>query len=461
MGSPFHGKCSGRFLRTIAELRPQPPPAPACGSRPRLACFLPEDQKNDANVHGSWGAPVYMTDAPIPAAPSAPPDSSVPVTLAEIDTTSGSIIHYLYHILNRDRLSPHLYKFYLILVWPTFAALLIGSFFGPLPLTHPEGALRVPFFYDWATFFWVFISVPTLIILTVTDQAVLAGSIERLQSDSIILFQRDVQNKLVARWQRYFRLTNLYGQLLSAIIGFVSTYYAGVSLLLVGSWQAHEGQFLPGGVIFLILTFIFYSFVSVYVVRVLAITLLLRDIVANAELNMLPLHPDGAGGLRPVGRLGLRNQYLLSVFGLTLVIVVSEMLRYQSPLPPISVYLIISIVVAYLLLSPVVFIGPLLPFHRAMLNSKSQLMSEVARRMRVELTRLRAQLPSGPISKEDEELIERLQGIGAVITGLPVWPFDIGTLRKFFAALALPFLGTAANPLMRFVFDQLRALLYH
>jgi len=59
------------------------------------------------------------------------------------------------------------------------------------------------------------------------------------------------------------------------------------------------------------------------------------------------------------------------------------------------------------------------------------------------------------------EVIERLRRIGAVINGLPVWPFDIGTLRKFFAALALPFLGTAATPLMKFVFDQLRALLDH
>jgi hypothetical protein len=115
--------------------------------------------------------------------------------------------------------------------------------------------------------------------------------------------------------------------------------------------------------------------------------------------------------------------------------------------------LIVAAVIAYVILGPIVFMAPLLPFRSGMLRNKSQLMSEVAQRIRVELDRLRGQLRSGQISKEDEELIERLRKIGAVIDELPVWPFDAGTLRKFVTAYVIPILSSAAYPVVTAVFE--------
>jgi hypothetical protein len=42
------------------------------------------------------------------------------------------------------------------------------------------------------------------------------------------------------------------------------------------------------------------------------------------------------------------------------------------------------------------------------------------------------------VTKEDEELIERLRKMCAAIDELPVWPFDPGTLRKFMTAYVIP-----------------------
>ena len=80
-------------------------------------------------------------------------------------------------------------------------------------------------------------------------------------------------------------------------------------------------------------------------------------------------------------------------------------------------------------------------------------MSDVAQRLRVELDRLRAQLASGAISKEDGELIERLRKIGAVIDELPVWPFDAGILRKFLTAYITPLLSAVGYPVLKIVLD--------
>jgi hypothetical protein len=115
--------------------------------------------------------------------------------------------------------------------------------------------------------------------------------------------------------------------------------------------------------------------------------------------------------------------------------------------------LIVAAIVAYLLLGPLVFLGPLLPFRAGMLRTKSELMGEVAQRLRVELQRLRSQLKDGEITKQDEELIDRLRKVGAVIGELPVWPFDAGTLRKFLGAYVVPAASAVLYPLFHSLLD--------
>jgi hypothetical protein len=156
---------------------------------------------------------------------------------------------------------------------------------------------------------------------------------------------------------------------------------------------------------------------------------------------MLPFHPDKSAGLRPMGHLGLRNQYALTVCGVNVLLLALISRHLNAPQLP---DLIVAAATACVILGPLVFIGPLLPFRAAMLRSKTELMSEVAQRLRIELQRLRKQMRAGQITKEDEELIDRLRKIGAVIDELPVWPFDAGTLRKFLTAYVIPVLGAVA-----------------
>ena len=138
----------------------------------------------------------------------------------------------------------------------------------------------------------------------------------------------------------------------------------------------------------------FYTLIPVYVLRSLAISFLMRDVVAHAQLRILPLHPDHCGGLRPVGRLGLRNQYGLSVFGVNVVLLAAVSTIYLT-MPSSLYYMIAAASVAYVFVGPIVFMGPLLAFRAGMLRTKTELMSEVAQRLRRELTRIRTQITSG------------------------------------------------------------------
>lgn len=191
-------------------------------------------------------------------------------------------------------------------------------------------------------------------------------------------------------------------------------------------------------------------------VRNISIAFLLRDVVARCRLHVLPLHPDRAGGLQPVGRLGLRNQYALTAVGLNFVAALAVAYVFlDGHMSKSLVVLLIVLFVVYVVLSPVIFMTPLMPFRDEMLKRKTELQANVARRLLTELDQLYSRLSSGEIRAEDQGLVERLRSIAAVIDEMPVWPFDAATLRKFFTAMILPVVSTFSFPASRVLYEYL------
>ena len=105
---------------------------------------------------------------------------------------------------------------------------------------------------------------------------------------------------------------------------------------------------------------------------------------------------------------------------------------------PFSQILDVVATLAYLVLGPVVFIGPLLPFRAKMAEAKADWMHEMQHYIHREFSALRARIREGHVSQADEELVERLRTLGDVVHEMPVWPFDARTLRKFMTAYVVP-----------------------
>ena len=221
-----------------------------------------------------------------------------------------------------------------------------------------------------------------------------------------------------------------------------------------GFWiVAADGHLLLAGYVYLAFIVLLYAMVSVYVLRCVVVSLFLRDLVSHAAVRMLPFHPDKCGGLRPVGELGLRNQYTLTVLGLNIVLLVAVWVFGLHPDPGMH-DLLIAATIAYLILGPIVFLGPLLPFRGGMLRAKAEWSSEVAVLLRRHFDRLREKIRAGQITKTDEEEIDRLRKVGEVIDGLPVWPFDARTLSKFATAYVvpvIPLLGEAVQWIVKVI----------
>jgi len=368
-----------------------------------------------------------------------------------VDTTRGSVLHAWARAGGRRE---SLLRTYIASVLVTYVPLAIATMLGPLPLLpSPAGDPRLTFLADWNVAFMLLVSFPAMMMFIVTDQRELASALRRVQLDGVMVLSREKASQVVAAWSSRWPVINAAGYAVGVALGAAISYvnFQTFSNPAVRYWIASDSRLVLPGYVFLACVFVFYALIPVVVFRTLAISLFLRDAVENAGLRMMPFHPDRCGGLRPVGRLGLRSQWLLTILGLNIVTL--GLLVWYLEMHGSVEAMPIAAAIAYLIIGPAVFVAPLLPFRNGMLRTKAELMAEVSERLRIELQRLRKQLPAGVITKEDEELIERLRKIGTIIDQLPVWPFDANTLKGVVTAYAVP-IGAGVYPAIKFILEH-------
>lgn len=362
-----------------------------------------------------------------------------------LNTTRGSLLHFFFAGQNRARniRKPRPIIAYLTIVAVTYLPLFLFN----LNNIHSElgftNGYKLPFLADWNVFFMFFISLPLLVAFASTDEHLLITALGRLVKEDILSISVEDADELCNNWTQRFARTNIIAQLIGLVVGMTLTWanYKVYTPPDVGFWIASNGKLEPSGYIFLYCIFLFYALIPIYVLRSNTIIRFLYALVNKAKIKIIPFHPDHCGGLRPVGSIGLRHQYILSVFGINVLLLVIISITFLS-IPSGLYILIVVAITSYLILGPFVFLGPLLPFRGGMLRSKNELMSIVAKRLRVELINIRQIIIDGNLTSDEEELVERLRKIGALIEQLPVWPFDSRTLRRFVTAYVIPIVGS-------------------
>ena len=378
-----------------------------------------------------------------------PESQGVPQRASEIlgglDTVGGSMLHALLRWrlagLRSSRVSN--VRLYVITVCLTCVPLCLVAFLTLPTLTQRSSALNLPFLYDGNVAFMFTVSLPLLVIYTMSDQRVLTTAITLIVREDILALDPETAMRLRVRWEPRFARLNGAGQVVAVLVASVVAWTNAIVVAdpYLGHWAMEAGRVSPVGYLYLWCLFLFYLVATIYAARCVAIIVFLRDLVGQAAIKLVPFHPDRCGGLRPVGEIGLRQQYALSIVGINLALLFFVSFEFLPPQRGLLA-LVAAATAAYGVLGPVVFLGPLLPFREGMSRAKIDLMKEVAGRLRVELTNVRQRLRSGPITKDDEELIERLQKIASFVEKLPVWPFDADTVRKFVTAFLFPLAGS-------------------
>jgi hypothetical protein len=394
----------------------------------------------------------FVSDAP------AIRDNPAADVVERLDTTAGSLVHRLFWRarpgVDATKVLPHLAIAAATCVLVTYVPLLIAAWVTLRSLTTPYDAVVLPFLHDWNVMFMFLVTMPALVAYLVNDQRVLTTALGRTVRDESLELSVADAIALSAEWKTLFYRVNVSAQVIGALIGaaLAWTNYHVYSPATVGYWTMHDDRLTGAGVVFLWGVFLFFTLTVVYVVRSVAVTFFLRALLKCSNIRVVPFHPDGSGGLRPVGAIGLNNQYLLTIYGLNVISfwVVKQSLNVPGELRA----LMIAAAVMYAVVGPIVFMAPLVQFRAGMRRAKAELMNEVAQRIRLELERIRVKLRKDDITKADEELIDRLRKIGAVINDLPVWPFDVPTVRKFLTAYLVPFV-TIGFPLLKKGFDYI------
>ena len=373
------------------------------------------------------------------------------------DTTAYSLLHRLAGYRGLESPPPPKVKIYLATVVVIYLPLLLAALLGPrTPADHLQ------FFHDWAASFVLLVSGPVLVILMVMDDYVLATSLKQVQQSGAvqILDARRVQQfPIVGPWHLTFGKLNLVAQIGGLVVGLFVAWRT-IQIYTppeVGFWITGNSGLLPIAYVYQYSLTLLYAVIVVFVLRSIVLSLYLLHLMSEAKIRILPFDPDKCGGLQPVSRLGLRNQYTLSILGVNVVLLLmtSRDLHWNR-----SLYdLIWAASFAYLILGPIVFVGPLLPFRAGMRRAKEEWISEIQQSFRVEFERLREKIRIVQTTEEDEKLIERLRKIGSVVGELPVWPFDATTLRKFLTAYIVPVAVSLLGKLVPVGLESFRRLL--
>ena len=247
---------------------------------------------------------------------------------------------------------------------------------------QPLGEVRLAYLRDANAAFAFLVSFPVVSYFLLSDDALLRGALDTLVSAGVLEITPDAAGRLVDRWNVRFVRLNAGSQLLAVVVAVLvgignHVAYANVES---GFWMMVEGRVAVAGWMYIVGIAAFYWIICFFVLRTFAMTWFLRDLVRDpgTRLHVLPFHPDNCGGLRPVGQIALRSQYTLTILGVNLAILVWLTFKHLGAQPGV-LGLVMVAVVTYLCLGPVVFLAPLLPFRRGMIESRSAMLTLVAR----------------------------------------------------------------------------------
>jgi hypothetical protein len=165
---------------------------------------------------------------------------------------------------------------------------------------------------------------------------------------------------------------------------------------------------------------------------------------AEFTVEIQPMHPDRAGGLRVLGNYVLTTGLLIAVVGLYFGM---QLLRAQTDVGVLSREFFLELA-TYLVLAPTTFFLPLLSVHTRMEEAKRKLMYEIAEQFDVEYRVLLEGLRRDTLKLDDVERLEAIQKIYRIADNAPDWPFNLGIISRFSVAVLLPVLMPAGVDLL-------------
>jgi hypothetical protein len=323
--------------------------------------------------------------------------------------------------------------------------------------------LRLPFLRDYNVVFMSLVSLPCLFLLAVREQRLVPDCLSSLLESGVARFGSTMPDQFQQTWERRFRSANRRANILGVIAAVVASAMSA-SATLGGArntgpggptiqWQTFGAPSgLPnaaGWMFFLLQEGPFWFLLTTHVFRELYVGRLLTAFVQAAPLKVEPLHPDRAGGLHPVTRLALHYQIVIATLGLNigpLLVTAKHLGRGTGPEVAASLIL-------YLVLTPLAFLRPLLPFRSSMIAAKRQVLARISSSFSHHLDGAITDLDArGSGDSGHVEAVQKLRSLHDAVRAFPEWPFDIGTMKRFTGILVSPLYSAGFSLLCEWLF---------
>ena len=252
----------------------------------------------------------------------------------------------------------------------------------------------------------------------------------------------DATRKILGRrWQTPVSL------FLAVIIGVV--YFMQHQVMSVPFWFATNPILLGIRTALVIVPTGFITWSSVF--RYIANTRLFRHSLSDVHIH--PLHPDRAGGLRPLGRYALSTTYIIALGGS--VVALAEYYAWTHGTFSTAYYYHVALIL-YFILAPANFFAPLSSAHNAMQRAKDDLILRISRQFNQDFSKAYSELEGSAEELKDHiEKIEQLQRLHSMTNSFPVWPFDIDTIRRFVLTMTSPVFTVAVAVIINVLTNML------
>ncbi|HRZ35581.1 MAG TPA: hypothetical protein P5534_04375 [Candidatus Paceibacterota bacterium] len=168
---------------------------------------------------------------------------------------------------------------------------------------------------------------------------------------------------------------------------------------------------------------------------------LIKQYASREKLWIVPNAPDGQGGLSAIGDVAFGMSTALGSGMIMLVVWIFLVGAEKAP----------TILAGglYSLVLSATFFGPLRSVHGAMMRAKNGELDRISSLFRREYEKLPPSNSEDNSTKAtnpalDSELSDRLalmaklDAVYTTVNAMPVWPFDLGTIRKFLLLISIP-----------------------
>lgn len=289
------------------------------------------------------------------------------------------------------------------------------------------------FYKDYNYISFLLLTIPGLTILILRLRWLITKSLSELIKSKILKLKPTAKS-LIQKWNKICLRNNIIA-IVFAMLFLSITFPITIKTISEDPLMCFQtrgtGSFVIPGYWFLISTFILSILLVTIITLILNQIFFLKELIKkHSYIEIQVLHPDKLGGLSPITDIGYAYQHVLALVGVNISIMIYTWF-FVGVTGEVQVLIGYSIFlcILYIILTPVLFLAPLVMFRQNILKIKSYTLIKIGNQYNNQIKKY-LKPKEIDISPAEVSSLNNLKYLYNEVDKLPEWPFDWGTLKK-------------------------------